>query len=27
LRLFGESLLHLSPDQGSDALPCCAEVP
>jgi hypothetical protein len=27
LRLFGESSLHLSPDQSSDAPPCSAEVP
>jgi hypothetical protein len=27
LRLFGESSLHLSPNQSSDAPPCSAEVP
>ena len=27
LRLFGESSLHLSPDQSSDAPPCSTEVP
>jgi len=26
LRLFGESSLHLSPDQSSDAPPCSNEV-
>ena len=26
LRLFGESSLHLSPDQSSDAPPCSHEV-
>jgi hypothetical protein len=27
LRLFGESSLHLSPDQSSDAETCFVEVP
>jgi hypothetical protein len=27
LRLFGESSLHLSPDQSSDAATCSVEVP
>jgi hypothetical protein len=27
LRVIGESSLHLSPDQSSDAAPCSAEVP
>ena len=26
LRLFGESSLHLSPDQSSDAPPCSNEI-